>query len=229
VQKNAIREYLKYAPHSYNADEMEVKYCLALARTATSENYEEVIKTCDNIIKEIKGDEKNADVENEFLDTAYQAKAEAYFIAGDLDAAEREIDHMKDRTSQKNEMQQRLQRQRRVASQKDHYKVLGLDRAKKDTYTARDIKNAYRKLAMKYHPDKNEDKAYAEKKFKELTNAYEVLSDPDKRARYDSGEWDGNNERQGGEPHTGFHFHGGGFPGFEQFFTSGNGFKFRFN
>jgi molecular chaperone DnaJ len=65
--------------------------------------------------------------------------------------------------------------------QRDYYEVLSVDRnADGDT-----IKRAYRKLAMKYHPDRNPGDAEAEAKFKEAAQAYEVLSDPEKRQRYD--------------------------------------------
>lgn len=66
-------------------------------------------------------------------------------------------------------------------SEKDYYEVLGVARDASDA----DIKKAYRKLAMKYHPDRNPDDKTAEEKFKELGEAYEVLSDADKRAAYD--------------------------------------------
>ncbi len=66
-------------------------------------------------------------------------------------------------------------------SQKDYYEILGVGR---DASTD-DIKGAYRKLALKYHPDRNPDDADAEERFKEATEAYEVLSDTDKRQRYD--------------------------------------------
>lgn len=64
---------------------------------------------------------------------------------------------------------------------KDYYKILGVERkASQD-----EIKKVYRKLAMKYHPDKNPDNKQAEEKFKEINEAHQVLSDPEKRARYD--------------------------------------------
>ena len=64
---------------------------------------------------------------------------------------------------------------------KDYYKVLGVDRKA----TPEEIKKTFRKLAMKYHPDQNKDNKQAEEKFKEINEAYEVLSDPKKRERYD--------------------------------------------
>lgn len=65
---------------------------------------------------------------------------------------------------------------------KDYYEVLGV---KKDA-SADDIKKAYRKLAMKYHPDKNPEDKNAEEKFKEISEAYAVLSDAEKRKEYDA-------------------------------------------
>src|SRR6185295_5721821 len=64
---------------------------------------------------------------------------------------------------------------------KDYYKILGVSK----TATADEIKKAYRKLAVKYHPDKNPGNKSAEEKFKEANEANEVLSDPEKRKKYD--------------------------------------------
>jgi len=63
----------------------------------------------------------------------------------------------------------------------DYYKTLGIAKGA----TADEIKKAYRKLAVKYHPDKNPDDNEAEKRFKEVSEAYEVLSDPNKKQMYD--------------------------------------------
>jgi curved DNA-binding protein len=64
---------------------------------------------------------------------------------------------------------------------KDYYKILGLDKAASD----KEVKKAFRKLARQYHPDMNPDDPKAEDRFKEINEAYEVLSDPEKRAKYD--------------------------------------------
>ena len=66
-------------------------------------------------------------------------------------------------------------------SKRDYYEVLGIARDASE----QDIKSAYRKLALKHHPDRNQGDAAAEEKFKEAAEAYAVLADDDKRARYD--------------------------------------------
>jgi molecular chaperone DnaJ len=70
-----------------------------------------------------------------------------------------------------------------VAPRKDYYEILGVPR----TATEKDLKAAYRKLARKHHPDVNPGDKSAEEKFKEISGAFAVLSDPEKRAKYDRG------------------------------------------
>ncbi len=94
-------------------------------------------------------------------------------------------------------------------NKRDYYEVLGVA---KDA-SAEDIKKAYRKLAMKYHPDRNPGDKSAEEKFKEVGEAYEMLSDPDKRARYDQYGFAGVDPNFG----AGAGGYGGGFSGFGDF------------
>jgi molecular chaperone DnaJ len=70
-----------------------------------------------------------------------------------------------------------------MATRPDYYKTLGVDKKA----TAEDIKKAYRKLARRYHPDRNPDDKQAEARFKEISQAHDVLGDPEKRKQYDSG------------------------------------------
>lgn len=95
---------------------------------------------------------------------------------------------------------------------KDYYKILGVDKNATDA----DIKSAYRRLAKQYHPDLNPDNPQAAEKFKECNEAYEILSDKDKRARYDRGEMDFDGNYGGFNPFGGGGFSSGG--GFEDIF-----------
>lgn len=94
-----------------------------------------------------------------------------------------------------------------MADKRDYYEVLGVSKGATDD----EIKKSYRKLARKYHPDLNKDNAEAAEKFKEIGEAYEILSDKEKRARYDQFGFAGVDPNYGAGQGGGF---GGGF-GFE--------------
>ena len=120
-----------------------------------------------------------------------------------------------------------------MASKRDYYEILEIDK----NSSAEEIKRSYRKLAVKYHPDKNPGDASAEEKFKELGEAYDVLSEPEKKAAYDRfghaafAQGGGGGRGGGGGFHDPFDifkdvFGGGGGGGeniFEQFFGGGGG------
>lgn len=104
-----------------------------------------------------------------------------------------------------------------MSSKRDYYEVLGVER----TATAEEIKKAYRKMAVKYHPDKNPGDKGAEDKFKELGEAYEALSDPQTRASYDQ------HGHAAFDPRRRGFGHGGGFHDpfdiFREVFSGGGG------
>ncbi|MCH2022198.1 MAG: molecular chaperone DnaJ [Saprospiraceae bacterium] len=107
-----------------------------------------------------------------------------------------------------------------MAQKKDYYEVLGVGK----NVTGSELKKAYRKIAMKYHPDRNPDDKNAEAKFKEAAEAYEVLSDDQKRSRYDQFGHAGLNNQGGGNY--------GGFGSMEDIFSQfsdifGGGFSNR--
>ena len=119
-----------------------------------------------------------------------------------------------------------------MAEKRDYYEVLGVDK----NATVDEIKKAYRKKAIQYHPDKNPGDKEAEEKFKEAAEAYSVLSDPDKRAKYDQFGHAGLGGQPGPDFSGGFgdlndilrDLFGGGFGGFSGFggfggFGGGNG------
>jgi molecular chaperone DnaJ len=105
-------------------------------------------------------------------------------------------------------------------AKRDYYEVLGVSR----DASAEEIKKAYRKLARQYHPDANREDPDAEEKFKEVAEAYDVLSDSQKRARYDQfGHMDGQGQ-WGNGGFGGFEGFGGGFGDiFDMFFGGGMG------
>src|SRR5437660_2658987 len=112
---------------------------------------------------------------------------------------------------------------------RDYYETLGVPK----TATEEEIRSAFRKLARKYHPDVAKDKKAAEEKFKEINEAYEVLSDPEKRKKYDQLGADWNRpggfqpppQWQGQQPGGGFYQWGGDGGGGVEFEFGGTGFS----
>jgi DnaJ family protein C protein 7 len=145
-----------------------------------------------------------------------------------------QLDHSK---ADVREALRNAKKQLKMSQRKDYYKILGVEKHA----TEIEIKKSYRKLALQYHPDKNtetENKVEIEAKFKDISEAYTILSDPEKKRRYDTGadmQHDFNDGMHGHGPADmedilhmfmnaqggmhggrGFHsggFHGGGFPG----------------
>ena len=102
-----------------------------------------------------------------------------------------------------------------MANKRDYYEVLGVSKNASED----ELKKSYRKLAMQYHPDRNKDNPEAAEKFKELSEAYAILSDADKRRAYDQmGHAAFEGGAGGGGGFGGFDFGGGGFGGFEDIF-----------
>ena len=151
------------------------------------------------------------------------ARARAYVAKEMLDEATRDLQKASQLQPQNGEVRQLLHevtRKQKMAQRKDYYKILDLP---KDA-TIKDIKRNYRQKAKLFHPDKaknEEEKANFEKTFLDVNEAYEVLSDNEKRGRYDNGEDLDQPQQQG--------FHG--FHGFQQqgFNFNGQTFSFKFN
>src|SRR3954470_17966359 len=107
---------------------------------------------------------------------------------------------------------------------RDYYETLGVPK----TASEDEVRSAFRKLARKYHPDVAKDKKSAEEKFKQINEAYEVLSDPEKRRKYDELGEHWNQPGAGFQPPPGWNPSGGGFqgrPGGVEFEIGGTGFS----
>ena len=156
--------------------------------------WEDVIKDCDQAIK---------------LDPSYvkarKTRAKALGEGGDWEEAVRAYKSIQEQNPEEPNIARDIRNAElevKKSKRKDHYKILGVD---KDA-TEHEIKRAYKKLAVKHHPDKNPGNSEAEERFKDISEAHEVLTDPQKRQHFDSGV-------DLMDPHEGMGGFGGGFPG----------------
>ncbi|BFZ00647.1 hypothetical protein BsWGS_03685 [Bradybaena similaris] len=181
---------------------------------AQSGNVNDALKSCSEVLQL---DPDNVD--------AMVDKAEAHIANEDYDAAIRELQEAQERDQNSRRVQDTLSKAQKLQKQskkRDYYKILGVKRNAKK----KEILKAYRLLAMKWHPDKHEgpEKEKAQKVFIDLAAAKEVLTDPEKRERFDRGEDPLDPEdQQGGHGHPFFH------QGFNPFGSGGFTFKFNFN
>ncbi len=220
----------------FNDAEVRTKLCHCYSEFSESEPSLQAkgLQTCSSVIDE--EDQKGGEFHTECL----IHRANIHLSMDDEAQAQNDANEAKKVEGQKhhqllNEFFQKMERIKRVKAQKDYYKALGLEKKDARSIDAKDIKKAYRKYALKYHPDKypeGPERVAAEKTFKAATEAYEVLGDEEKRAQYDRGEYDFG--QPGGQQQQ--HFQQG-FPGFGQFFEQGfpgfgggqqGGFRFNF-
>lgn len=114
-------------------------------------------------------------------------RGEANILLKDYDAAFQDFHTVTSKqpgNRQAQEALHRVQKLQKAASRKDYYKILGVS----NSGTLQEIKKAYRQLCLEWHPDKHEDRELAEQKIVEINEAYEILSDNEKRDKYDRGE-----------------------------------------
>uniref|UniRef100_A0A4W4FPN7 DnaJ homolog subfamily C member 3 n=1 Tax=Electrophorus electricus TaxID=8005 RepID=A0A4W4FPN7_ELEEL len=158
-------------------------------------------------------------------------RAEAYLQDEQYEEAIKGFESAKEFSENDREVIEGLERAQRLLKQsqkRDYYKILGVKR----TAQKKEIIKAYRKLAQQWHPDNfqdPEDKKKAEKKFIDIAQAKEVLTDPEMRSKFDQGEDPLDPESQQGGGHH--HFHGAweSFQGFNPFGSGPFSFKFNFN
>ncbi|KAI8067571.1 hypothetical protein BC940DRAFT_257038 [Gongronella butleri] len=170
--------------------------------------FEEALEDCD----------KALELDPDFV-KVYSRRAACYMETEQYEEATRDYKRLVDTDAGNREYRNLLRKaeiELKKSQRKDYYKILGVSRDAGES----EIKKAYRKLALQYHPDKNAGDAKAEARFKEVNDAYSILSDPQKKARFDSG---ADLEGMGGM--------GGGFDGagvdmndiFQQFFAGSGG------
>ncbi|KAG9338594.1 hypothetical protein JZ751_025560 [Albula glossodonta] len=218
---DAVSKYeavMKTEPHvsHYTRHAQErICHCLSQDKQAT-----EAIAVCSKVLK---SDPHNVN--------ALKDRAEALMLDEQYEEAIKDYETAREHSENDRQIKEGLERAQRLLKQsqkKDYYKILGVKR----NAQKKEIVKAYRKLAQQWHPDNFQDpeeKKRAEKKFIDIAQAKEVLSDPEKRSKFDQGEDPLDPETQQGGGHH--HFHGGwnSFQGFNPFGSGPFNFKFNFN
>jgi len=220
--------------HPVNALKFRYKRCEAFSKhakaesdsstegKATKETTNTAISACEQAISK-------EDTESSTYTELICLLADAKGAGGNWEAAikDLEIAIQRERSHKIMEQLEHAKRKLKMEKRKDYYQILGVARNAND----KEIKKAFRKLALKFHPDKvsPDEQEEAEARFRDIGEAYEVLTDSEKRGRYDRGE---DVEVQGGQGQRpgGFPFGGGfpgGFPGGFQF-RQGGGQRFHF-
>uniref|UniRef100_A0A668AUG3 DnaJ homolog subfamily C member 3 n=1 Tax=Myripristis murdjan TaxID=586833 RepID=A0A668AUG3_9TELE len=217
--EDAVSKYeavMKTEPnvHHYSLHAKE-RICHALSQQASR-----AVSVCSEVLQ--------SDPENV---NALKDRAEAYVQEEQYEEAIKDYETASQHSENDRQIKEGLERAQRLLKQsqkRDYYKILGVKR----TAQKKEIIKAYRKLAQQWHPDNfkdPEEKKKAEKKFIDIAQAKEVLTDPEMRTKFDHGEDPLDPESQQGGHHHPFH---GGFHGFQGFNPFGSGsfnFKFGFN
>ncbi|XP_034042525.1 dnaJ homolog subfamily C member 3a [Thalassophryne amazonica] len=190
------------------------RICHSLAQ---SQQASRAITVCSDVLQ---GDPQNV--------RALKDRAEAYIQDALYEEAIKDYETASEYSENDHQIKEGLERAQRLLKQsqkKDYYKILGVKR----TARKKEIIKAYRKLAQQWHPDNFQDpeeKKKAEKKFIDIAQAKEVLTNPEMRTKFDHGE-----DPMDPETQQGHHFHGGfhSFQGFNPFGSGPFNFKFGFN
>ncbi|PRP79252.1 DNAJ heat shock N-terminal domain-containing protein [Planoprotostelium fungivorum] len=226
---NKLEKHLKSGESLYNEGKHKESYDQYNEALTTDPNNQHIrpnvyLHLCRNSLKmnqpekAIEECNKCIEIDSELVD-AYVEKAEAHLKLEQFQEAINAYNKAHEKQPQNQHIAQGLNNARRLqkmSERKDYYKILGINKVATD----REIRKAYRLLAVKWHPDKHDDKEMARVKYIEVTEAYEVLTDDEKKRRYDNGE----DLDQPQNPHFHNPFGGGGFP-----FGGGGGNHFHFN
>ncbi len=164
-----------------------------------------------NMMEALKDINKSISLNENYI-KAYMRRGNIYMALKMYEEAKYDFQKVKDAEPSNRDAQKLLEdakKNEKLAKKRDYYKILDL----KPDAAENDIRKAYKKLALKWHPDRNneseEQKKMAEKTFRDINDAYSVLSDPKKKQQYDSGFDPLNPEEASGMDGSGMHFGGG--------------------